>query len=116
VSGLGEKAADAAHATVAVVTEIPRALEGAVDKRKHPKLAAAWSRAQPFVKVSLLGAAFVGGGMLLARWFGGSTARALGREGGEGFARGVNAVNDQIAAMRGGAHVGATHRGSRFNR
>lgn len=84
------KAAERVERTAIAVTE-------------HPKVRAAWTKARPVLKFSLYGAAFVGGGLLLARWFGPRTAQQLGRAGGEGFAQGVNQVQ---AALGRGARWG----------
>ena len=104
-----DHAKDAVHSAGEAISEIPSELQAAVDPAKHPRIANIWQRAAPVLKVAAYGAAFVGGGMLLVRWFGGSTARALGRQGGEGFAQGVNAANDALG-------IQPTHRGSRFDR
>ncbi len=69
----------------------------------HPRLAAMWAKARPLVKVSLYGAAFVGGGLLLANLLGPRTVRRLGRDGGQAFAEGVAKVQNQISAVTRGA-------------
>ena len=61
----------------------------------------AWRGVKPYGKAALYGAAFVGGGLLLAELLGPRTARRLGYQGGEGFARGVAELNAQIDRVRG---------------
>ncbi len=99
MSEIIDKAKDAAHAAGETIAAVPHELEKAV--QRHPRLAKAWTKSKPLVRASLYGAAFVAGGLLLARWFGPSTARKLGERGGEGFAEGV-------------AKVQALGRGARF--
>lgn len=53
----------------------------------------------PFVRLGLYGAAFVGGGMLLAKVIGPRTAHDLGERGGEGFAEGVVAAQRRLSAL-----------------
>ena len=72
------------------------------------KLPSSWRvaarRAAPYGKPVLVGALFTGGALLTARLLGPRVADKIGREGGEGFAKGVAAAQ---AALGGG-------RGSRF--
>jgi hypothetical protein len=109
VSNALDHAKDAAHSVVEAAKAAPGEIVATAREiaDDHPAIRRGWQRVGPILKFSLAGAAFVGGGLLLARWFGGSTARSLGREGGEGFARGVNEMNEAIAKATGG-------RGSRF--
>ena len=65
----------------------------------QPRLARAWVSTWPYVRIGLYGAAFVGGGMLLAKLFGPRTAHDLGERGGEGFTEGVVAAQRRLAAL-----------------
>lgn len=104
MSELGEKASDALHATGEAIAEVPHAASEAV--RKRPRLARAFEKSWPFVRLGLYGAAFFGGGLLLANFLGPRTARKLGRQGGEAFAEGINKVQNQIASVTRGARWG----------
>ena len=78
---------------------------------RHPRLAAAWVTTKPFVKFSLYGAAFVAGGLVLAKIFGPPAVRRLGEQGGEGFAEGALKVQEaartaQAVATRGARWFG----------
>lgn len=85
-----DKAKDAAESAGEAIAAVPHELKRSA--KQHPRLMKAWTKSQPLLKTALYGAAFVGGGLLLARWFGKGTARRLGEEGGEGFAEGVAKV------------------------
>ena len=93
-----DKAKEAAGSAGEAIAAVPHEVKRAV--AKHPRLARTWTKSQPLLRAAAYGAAFVGGGLLLARIFGGSTARALGERGGEGFAQGVAKV-EQAFGSRG---------------
>ena len=95
----------------AIGESVDHAIEGAKEKgaelvASHPRARAFLRHAKPFAKASLYGVAVAGGAILLAKILGPSTARQLGRNGGEGFAEGVNAVQRQIAAVTRGSRWG----------
>lgn len=104
MSELGEKASHALHATGEAVAAVPHEISQAV--RKRPRLARAFEKSWPFVRIGLYGAAFFGGGLLLANFFGPRTARKLGRQGGEAFAEGINVAQERIASVTRGARWG----------
>jgi len=73
---------------------------------RHPRAAAFYQRARPFLRAAGYGAAFAGGALLLARVFGVRVADRLGQRGGEGFARGVAEGERAIANLGRGARFG----------
>lgn len=90
MSEIVDKVKDAASSAGEAIAAVPHELERVA--QKHPRLRKTWTAARPLLKASLYGAAFVGGGLLLARWLGPKTARRLGESGGEGFAEGIAKV------------------------
>src|SRR4029077_5603823 len=74
--------------------------------RKHPRVAAAYAHARPFVRAGLFGAAFAAGALLFSRLFGPRVADRLGRQGGEGFAKGVAEGQRVASSLSRGARFG----------
>ena len=91
-----------------IVEIVPDAIAVPVRRfgERHPRAAAAYSHARPFLRTALHGVAFAGGALLLARLFGVRVADRLGERGGESFARGVAEGERAIASLERGARFG----------
>jgi hypothetical protein len=91
-----------------LVEVIPESVAAPVRRfgEHHPRAAAAYAHARPFLRTALHGVAFAGGALLLARLFGVRIADRLGERGGQSFARGVVEGQQAVARLERGARFG----------